>query len=94
MVAVPSAPCDVLLLGHSRALSLLCTAEKATLADDLRHLRKHHFIPALVATGLACFRIKAFTSDTSISLACADLFLGVFNFASKLSFARARGKGR
>src|SRR5438477_8120171 len=26
-------------------------AEKATLADDLRHLGWHHFIPALVAAG-------------------------------------------
>src|SRR6266566_3422561 len=32
-------------------LLLLFVAEKATLADDLRHLWWHHFIPALVAAG-------------------------------------------
>src|SRR5437762_2956343 len=31
-----------------RRLLLLCVAEKATLADQLRHLGRHHFIPALV----------------------------------------------
>src|ERR1700730_7170250 len=34
----------------TRLLFLLVT-EKTTLADDLRHLRWHHFIPALVAAG-------------------------------------------
>src|SRR5437870_2016780 len=28
-----------------------CVAEKATLADDLGHLRWHHLIPGLVAAG-------------------------------------------
>src|SRR5213080_557881 len=50
MVAVSSAPCSP-VTGHSWALLLFCIAEKATLADHLRHLRWHHFIPALVATG-------------------------------------------
>src|SRR6266403_3470429 len=34
-----------------RRLLLLRVAEKATLADDLCHLRWHHFIPALVPAG-------------------------------------------
>src|SRR3977135_2448697 len=32
-------------------LLFLFVIEKTTLADDLRHLRWHHFIPALVAAG-------------------------------------------
>src|SRR6266487_6037752 len=32
-------------------LLLFFVAEKATLPDHLRHLRWHHFIPALVAAG-------------------------------------------
>ena len=44
-------------MGHSQALLLFCIAEKATLADDLRHLHRHHFIPALVATGDALERV-------------------------------------
>src|SRR5436853_6474825 len=50
MVAVSSAPCSP-VTGHSWALLLFCIAEKATLADDLGHLRWDHFIPALVAAG-------------------------------------------
>src|SRR6266566_8551358 len=51
MVAVSSAPCNVLLLGTRGRLLLFRVAEKATLADYLGHLRGHHFIPALVAAG-------------------------------------------
>src|SRR5438045_9414920 len=51
MVAVSSAPCNVLLLGTRGRLLLFRVAEKATLADYLGHLRGHHFIPALIAAG-------------------------------------------
>jgi hypothetical protein len=44
--------CGILRLASDQnQLRLFRVAEKATLADDLRHLGWHHFIPALVAAG-------------------------------------------
>jgi hypothetical protein len=44
--------CGILRLASDQnQLRLFRVAEKATLADDLRHLGWHHFIPAFVAAG-------------------------------------------
>src|SRR5207249_2295500 len=46
--------CASVATGHvikTPDLLLSFVAEKATLADEFRHLRWHHFVPALVAAG-------------------------------------------